>query len=35
MELFLAIIGLLILFGMLMSNGKGTPHNYKSDEKDL
>jgi len=31
MELFLAIIGLLILFGMLMSNGKGTPH----DEKDL
>jgi hypothetical protein len=24
---------LLILFGMLMSNGKGTPHNI--DEKDL
>ena len=31
MELFLAIIGLLILFGMLMSNGKGTPH----DKEDL
>jgi len=29
MELFLAIIGLLILFGMLMSNGKGTPQNKK------
>ncbi len=33
MELFIVIIGLLILFGMLMSNGKGTPH--KTDEKDL
>jgi hypothetical protein len=32
-ELFIAIIGLLILFGMLMSNGKGTPH--KKEEKDL
>ena len=33
MEMFIAIIGLLILFGMLMSNGKGTPH--KMDEEDL
>jgi len=33
MEMFIAIISLLILFGMLMSNGKGTPH--KIDEKDL
>ena len=33
MEIFFAAIGLLILFGMLMSNGKGTPH--KMDEEDL
>ena len=33
MEMFIAIIGLLILFGMLMSNGKGTPH--KMNEEDL
>jgi len=33
MEMFLVIISLLILFGVLMSNGKGTPH--KIDEEDL
>lgn len=33
MEVFLVIIGSLILFGMLMANGKGTPH--KKDKNEL
>ena len=33
MEVFIVIIGLLILFGMLMANGKGTPG--ESDKYEL
>ena len=29
MEIFFIIIGLLVLFGALMSNGKGTPRKQK------
>jgi hypothetical protein len=33
-EIFFGIIGLLVLFGMLMANGKGTPHDEEEGWND-
>ena len=34
MEIFFGAIGLLVLFGMLMANGKGTPHEEEDGRYD-